>query len=253
MTSGEYFDKQFNKIWDLVNMRVDDTPELRQIFYDSCLKSGSLVHERLVFVPIYGVKLSNYVNYCNFRYGELVQKDESLTKKDIRPLCSTEWKQMSVEERSKWSNASGTGEVQPKVNVKKSCSGYNLFSRDLAKKRRQEGGDVSQSLKKSSVAWNSLPQETKDEWNLKAREVDGVRLKHDRRKIIKRVSGYNLFIRHRSDELKSQGLNCNLIQIAGEWTKLNSDEKTHWNLVARQRTEEETAAAAAVAAAASSQ
>lgn len=241
MTSGEYFDKQFNKIWDLVNDRVDDTPELRQIFYDSCLKSGSLVHERLVFVPIYGVKLSNYVNYCNFRYEEMRQKDETLTKKDVRPLCSTEWKQMSVEERSKWSNASGTGEVQPKLNVKKSCSGYNLYARHLAKQRRQDGVDVSQSLKKSSIAWNALSQDAKDEWNLKARELEGVRLKHDRRKVVKRISGYNLFIRHRSDELKSQNLNCNLIQIAGEWTKLSQDEKTHWNSVAKERAEAEQA------------
>jgi hypothetical protein len=249
MTSGEYFEKQFNTVWDNVKERIDDTPELRQIFYDAFMSSGCLVNERLVFVPIYGVKLSNYANYANYRYEQLVKTNDTLTKKEVKPTISAEWKNLSVEERSKWSNSTGTGEVQEKAVTKKSCSGYNLFTRDLAKTRRRDGGETSLALsrKKASVSWNLLSQEVRDDWNRRARELDTIKLKRDRRKESKRVSGYNLYIRQRSDELKAKNQSCNLIQIAGEWTLLSKDQKDHWNTVAKEQGELREAAAAAAA------
>ena len=172
MNTNEYFEKQFNKLWENLNKRIDQTAELRDIFYNACLNSGTLVNERLVFIPIYGTKLSNYSNYCNFRFEELRNKDPAITKKDIRPICSKEWKELSFEDRSKWSNSKGTGEVQKKIVTKKACSGYNLFTKDIAKRRLNEGIDLAQSIKNASLGWKSLTQDERDDWNLKARELN---------------------------------------------------------------------------------
>lgn len=228
------FERLFNIFWTAVEKKIDDASEIRQLFYDTFKETGVFDNSKIVFVPVGNVvKVSNYHRFMKCR-GDQLKATGVENLKDRRHQISLEWKAKSVEEKGRWNNNDGTGVYVPKLN-KRHSNGYNLFTKHMAKDFAGTDVPAGERFHKTSEAWHKLSDNEREKWNHDARELalrSGKAIRA-RSTTTKKLSGYNLYIRERSTELKAENKSVSLPNISVEWKSLTPEAQGTWNVRAK--------------------
>lgn len=177
------------------------------------------------------------------QFWENIVKDDRL---GIEPkdLVSTKEYFSEVWGCVKWPQSVATTSVvaiERTGTTHKMTTGYQLFSREerevLLKDSTLSG---SERTKRIIAKWKQLSDEDKKVWSDKAKTTPSASASSDdapddKKKPVKsekkphKVSGYNLFIREKTIELKASGVPYDMIQVAAQWSSLTFEQKKEWN------------------------
>lgn len=212
--STEIFTTLFNTFWNVFSSKITNADDIKSVVEESFHESQVLDRSRYIFL-----KSSN--NLTNFQRFKNFHADKNKT--EVLEL----WKELSSFDKTKWSNDNGTGEGIPKNVLKNRVSGYNLF---VQQNNKVFSSLESGSMKDVSAKWKELTKEQQLEWNTKAHELNEKSTVLVPAKVNKNrtLSGFNLYIRHRTAELKKDNQFTNISKMALEWNTFTAEEKLKW-------------------------
>ena len=235
---------RFDKFWSILSEQLDDANAtlLRGIVFNAVKQSGICESGHLVIVSRPVEHVTNFNRFYRAQ-NDVIKSDPSMTgAKARRDHISKLWKAMSKEEKAKWANDSGTAEV---VEKKSHSNGYNLFTRENYKRLVDTTQPANMRFKPISDAWKVLSEEERAEWNARARQESGPYVRKNTKtrqlkeksefkpKGSKRVSGYNLFIKSTSSELRSRGEKMEMSAVGSQWKVLTPEQQADWNVQAK--------------------
>lgn len=130
------------------------------------------------------------------------------------------------------------------VFLPKRVSSYNVFIREKMSELKASGTDSKSLMSEASKIWKTLGEEEKSEWKLKAsaeNDASGAlsvcKRKRKKRPGPKKLSGYQMFVKGKMLELKSDvsiSPTERMGKIGEFWRGLTEVEKSVWNVKASE-------------------
>lgn len=162
---------------------------------------------------------------------------------ESKEIMFNAWKKLN------WSTLTATSSVaSTSVSTKKRggtqkgrLTNYNLFMMEKTAELTKQNVEKADRSKRIAEMWNALPIEQKKEYAVRAKQMSSTSSapstsssstpsSSPKTSEKRKPNGYNLFMKHRMEELKTTGVapGNRLKQIGAEWSALSESEQSGW-------------------------